>query len=101
MRIGTCAGILHLVVNWPWMRSLGDFCDDTRSVPRCGVDSKATVQEVHPFTHGVEAEPVSVDQQVARVEAVAVVLDDERCGRAGLRDVNDRRRSEERRVGKE
>src|SRR5664280_2779293 len=93
MRIGTCAGILHLIVNWPWAPPLWDVCDDSCSTPGCGVDGKATVQEVHPFTHGVKPEPVPVDQRVARVETVTVVFDHEGRRRVGLGDSDDRRGS--------
>src|ERR1035437_6397790 len=93
MRIGSCDCILHLTGHWPGMRSLGDDRDNTRSAPRCGVDGKATVQQVYPFTHGVETEPVPVDQRLGRVEAMAVVLDDESRRRVGLGDGDDRRRS--------
>src|SRR5450759_990182 len=92
MRIGSFSGIFHLYVGWPWMRSLRDTCNDTRSAPRGGVDGKATVQEDHPFTHGEEPEPVAVGQRGARVEAVPVVLDDEGRRRGGLGDADDRRR---------
>ena len=83
--------MLHLIVNWPWMRSFGDVRYDTRSAPRHGVDGKATVEQRHPFTHGEKAEPVAVGHRAARVEAVAVVLHHERRHRVGLGDVDDRR----------
>src|ERR1035437_3265321 len=90
MRIGSCAGILHLIVKWPWMRSLGDVRDDTRSATRYGVDGKATVEQRNPFTHRVEPEPVPVELRATRVESVTVVLDDEGRHRFGLSDADDR-----------
>src|SRR5450631_4948616 len=91
MRIGTGSGILHLIVSWPWMRSFGDVSDDTCSTPRYRVDGKATVQQRHPFTHSVETEPVTVGLRAARLEAVAVVLDNEGGCRVGLGDADDGR----------
>src|ERR1035437_4161987 len=90
MRIGSCAGILHLIVNWPRMRPLGDVRDDTRSATWYRVDGKASVEQGNPFTHRVKPEPVPVELRAARVEAVTVVLDNEGRRGLGLSDVDDR-----------
>src|SRR5512146_2052181 len=78
IRVGLCVVITN-VPRWRWGGAgrMGHAGDDPRPAARGGVDGERAADQGHPLAHRVEAEAVVAARQGARIEAAAVILDDE------------------------